>query len=68
MAMWASTSYAKDLSNPREAALEGLKKMHLLMQLGVKQAVLLPQLRPNLDALRSIGFKGTDQELLQTPL
>ena len=67
----ASMSYAKDLSNPREAALEGLKKMHLLMQLGVKQAVLFYSLNCALTSMHyvALGLKEQDQELLQnTPL
>ena len=62
----ASMTHAKAISSPREAALQGLEKMRYLMRLGVKQAVLPPQLRPQLGALRQIGFKGSDEELLQT--
>ncbi len=54
----ASTTHALMLSNPQAAALQGLKKMRLLHQLGVKQAVLPPHQRPNLKLLARLGFKG----------
>lgn len=51
-------------SNPREAALQGLAKMKFLMDLGIKQAVLPPHERPHLPTLRSLGFRGTDKEIV----
>ena len=61
----ASSSNLSSLANPREAALQGLEKMRALAQRGFAQAVLPPQLRPNLALLRSVGFSGSDGELLQ---
>lgn len=55
----ASMSHAKTCSNPALAAQQGLQKMRLLHQLGVKQAILPPQLRPNLHLLHSLGFTGS---------
>jgi succinylarginine dihydrolase len=55
----ASMAHANTLSNPLEAALQGLQKMRFLHELGVKQAVLPPQLRPNLKLLHQLGFTGT---------
>ena len=52
-------------SNPKAAALQGLEKMKLLLDLGLKQAVLPPQERPFLPMLRRIGFKGTDQIIIE---
>ncbi|MFH1490457.1 MAG: N-succinylarginine dihydrolase [Pseudomonadota bacterium] len=52
-------------SNPREAALKGLLKMKMLMDLGLKQAVMPPQERPCLPVLRDLGFRGTDEEVLE---
>lgn len=52
-------------SNPKLAALQGLEKMHYLAQLGIKQAVLPPQERPHLVTLRSLGFEGSDQQILE---
>lgn len=61
----ASMIHARLISNPKTAALQGLKKMKRLHDLGVKQALLPPQERPNLLLLRSLGFTGTDAEILQ---
>jgi len=60
----ASTRSRSSLSSPREAALQGLAKMRLLADLGVPQAVLPPHPRPDVDALRRLGFVGTDARVL----
>jgi len=52
-------------SNPKAAALQGLKKMKRLHDLGVKQALLPPQERPHLPTLRFLGFIGSDEEVLR---
>ena len=52
------------LSNPREAALQGLEKMRRVMELGVLQAVLPPQQRPDVAALRTMGFSGADEQVI----
>lgn len=52
------------VSNPRAAALEGLAKMKLLADLGVRQAVLPPHERPDVCALRRLGFSGSDADVL----
>ncbi|MCL2450605.1 MAG: N-succinylarginine dihydrolase, partial [Polyangiaceae bacterium] len=51
-------------ANPRRAALEGLAKMRFVRDLGAAQAVLPPQMRPDLAALRRLGFCGGDEEVL----
>lgn len=51
-------------SSPRDAALEGLAKMRVLCELGVPQAVLPPHPRPDVDALRRLGFAGDDARVL----
>lgn len=51
-------------SNPQAAALQGLEKMKLLLDLGLKQAVLPPHERPYLPLLRQLGFRGTDAEVI----
>lgn len=61
----ASTRNAKTTANPKAAALQGIQKMRLLHQLGVKQAIMPPHLRPNLDLLRQLGFSGKPTELLK---
>jgi succinylarginine dihydrolase len=60
----ASQRHRHAVANPRAAALEGLAKMRLLVELGLPQAVLPPQLRPHLPALRGIGFSGSDAAVL----
>jgi len=60
----ASARHASTVSHPRQAALQGLAKMKLLMRLGVPQAVIPPQTRPCLDVLRSLGFDGSDAEVV----
>lgn len=60
----ASFSNVKSASNPKQAALQGLAKMRALAARGFAQALLPPQARPNFRLLRSIGFQGTDAEVL----
>ncbi len=55
----ASMTHANLVSNPKEAARQGLQKIRLLHSLGLKQAVLPPQLRPNLTFLHELGFTGS---------
>ncbi|MBI2379234.1 MAG: N-succinylarginine dihydrolase [Gammaproteobacteria bacterium] len=61
----ASLSNAADFSNPKEAAKQGLAKMKALHDLGLKQAVLAPQERPDMAALRHLGFSGSDAQVLE---
>ena len=60
----ASSSNVKSRSNPKEAALQGLAKMHALARRGFAQALLPPQARPNFPLLRSAGFTGSEAEML----
>src|SRR4051794_41421658 len=60
----ASQAHGGSVSHPREAALQGLAKMKFLHDLGVRQAVLPPQPRPDLGTLRRLGFGGSDADLL----
>ncbi|MBJ6761336.1 N-succinylarginine dihydrolase [Myxococcaceae bacterium JPH2] len=60
----ASQSHGGEPSHPREAALQGLEKMRFVAGLGVGQAVLPPQPRPSLRTLRSLGFTGSDEEVI----
>lgn len=60
----ASTSHKASSSNPREAALQGLEKMKKLADLGLKQAVLPPHERPEVQTLRRLGFRGSDATIL----
>ncbi|MCA9135163.1 MAG: N-succinylarginine dihydrolase [Planctomycetales bacterium] len=56
----ASLQHKSETSNPRAAALQGLQKMQRLRSLGIPQAILPPQQRPNLKLLRRLGFRGDD--------
>lgn len=58
----ASTNNALSMANPQAAARQGLEKMRLLHNMGLKQAVLPPHQRPNLALLRQLGFQGTSVE------
>lgn len=60
----ASFNNVKSVSNPRQAALQGLAKMRALAARGFAQALLPPQARPNFQLLRSIGFTGSDAEVI----
>lgn len=60
----AALSHAGAVSNPREAALQGLEKMATLHALGVPQGVLPPHERPHLPTLRRLGFGGSDRQIL----
>lgn len=60
----ASTKNALRASNPREAALQGLRKMKALADLGLAQGVLPPHERPHIPTLRKLGFHGRDAEIL----
>jgi len=60
----ASQSHGGEPSHPRDAALQGLEKMRFVSGLGVGQAVLPPQPRPSLRALRALGFTGSDEEVI----
>jgi succinylarginine dihydrolase len=54
----ASTTHRHQPSNPRAAALQGLEKMQALARLGLKQALLPPQPRPDWQFFRKLGFSG----------
>ncbi len=49
---------------PRQAALQGLKKMALLKKLGLKQAVVPPQTRPDFKALKKLGYSGNEKKII----
>ncbi|MGA0871880.1 MAG: N-succinylarginine dihydrolase [Phycisphaerales bacterium] len=60
----ASTAHRGEVSRPRDAALQGLSKMRALSQLGLAQGWLPPQERPDVSALRTLGFSGSDAEVV----
>lgn len=61
----ASQNNSQQSANPREAALQGLAKMKALMDLGFTQGVLAPQERPDIAALRQLGFGGSDAQVIE---
>jgi succinylarginine dihydrolase len=61
----ASSQHEGELSNPRQAALQGLAKMRALYELGVPQALFPPHMRPELSLARRLGFRGADAEVLR---
>ncbi len=60
----ASAKHAGEVANPRAAALQGLEKMRFVSSLGIGQAVLPPEPRPDVGALRMLGFSGDDAAVL----
>jgi succinylarginine dihydrolase len=62
----ASATHAGAVSNPREAALQGLEKMRTMLRAGLVQGVLPPLPRPNFDFLVSAGFRGTDAQIIES--
>ena len=61
----ASFNNVKSASNPKQAALQGLAKMRELAQRGFAQALLPPQDRPNFRLLRSLGYNGSDADVIR---
>lgn len=61
----ASKSNVNAVSNPKDAALQGLAKMKKLADRGYVQAVLPPHERPHIPTLRALGFAGSDRQVLE---
>lgn len=60
----ASMQNQESVSNPKEAALQGLEKMKFMSSLGLIQGILPPHERPHLPTLRSLGFEDADGDIL----
>ena len=56
------------VANPKLAALQGLKKMKALADMGFAQGVLPPQERPCMTTLRALGFDGSDVEIIRAAM
>ena len=52
-------------SSPREAVLEGIAKMKSLSDLGLLQGVMPPHERPYLPLLKTLGFSGSDAQIIE---
>lgn len=61
----ASKSNQGNVSNPKNAARQGLRKMLALHELGIAQAVLPPQERPSTGFLKRCGFSGSDSQIIE---
>jgi len=62
----ASLNNRNASSNPKQAAMQGLSKMKALSDMGMMQGVLAPQERPDIAALRRLGFSGSDARVLES--
>ncbi len=60
----ASERNRRSAANPRLAALQGLAKMKALADRGYAQAVLPPHERPDVAALRALGYHGDDASVV----
>lgn len=52
-------------SFPKKTVMQQLEKIKFLMDLGVKQAIMPPQIRPDIQILRKLGFEGTEAQILE---
>ena len=64
----ASAKNHGGIANPKLAALQGLKKMKALADMGFTQGVLPPQERPCLATLRALGFTGNDADVIRAAI
>ncbi|MBA3817125.1 MAG: N-succinylarginine dihydrolase [Parachlamydiaceae bacterium] len=62
----ASHENRRSISNPKEAALQGLEKMKFFADLGVLQAVFPPHERPHIPTLRALGFGNTESGIIKS--
>ncbi len=60
----AAAANQGQVSNPREAALQGLAKMRWMLRHGLVQGCLPPHERPHIPSLRKMGFAGKDADIL----
>ena len=61
----ASSTHGGQTSSPRQAALQGLEKAWALTQMGMKQGIIPPQERPHIPMLKTLGFTGSEAQILQ---
>lgn len=53
-------------SNPKAAALQGLRKMQALRKRGFVQAILPPHPRPHVPTLKRLGFSGSEDKIIKS--
>ena len=61
----ASQTHQQQQANPRLAALQGLAKMKILLDLGCNQGLIPAQERPNIALLKQCGFQGSEHAILK---
>ncbi len=61
----ASSKNKARASNPKSAALQGLRKMKFLSDLGFVQGILPPHARPHFASLKNLGFSGNAQTMCE---
>jgi succinylarginine dihydrolase len=61
----ASMNHAGKKSSPKRAALQGLMKAAAVRDLGLPQAIIPPIKRPKLEVLYTLGFRGSDAEMVE---
>ena len=62
----ASKENFSSVSNPKEAALQGLKKAKILINAGLNQGLFLPHERPFIPGLKKLGFDGDNETILKS--
>ncbi|MDC0662492.1 N-succinylarginine dihydrolase [Marinobacter sp. SS21] len=60
----ASKANVSAVSNPKQAALQGLAKMKQLADRGYVQGILPPHERPHIPTLKGLGYNGSDEQIL----
>ena len=60
----ASLKHQNQISSPKEAALQGIKKAKIVYSLGLHQGFFLPHERPIFEVLHNLGFKGSEKTVL----
>ncbi len=62
----ASKENFSSVSNPKKAALQGLKKAKILINAGLNQGLFLPHERPFIPGLKKLGFGGDNETILKS--
>lgn len=62
----ASAANAGSVSDPQQAALQGLSKAWFVRSLNIKQSILPPHYRPMIPVLKQLGFRGDTAHMLET--
>jgi succinylarginine dihydrolase len=52
-------------SNPKAAAKQSLEKIKLISGLGIKEAIIPPQIRPEMNIVKMLGYQGSRADQLK---